>query len=150
MLGFFKKSGNMLVNYSRLGVPQSSLFPSDDDLPGVDGVNDLSLGEWHEIQMHVKVSDPGQSNGVLEYWLDGIKRFGVYNIENNNGNTVGVSHVELQHVYETFDQSGNKTGPTRDMPTWMKNIVISDTFIPSDCPRCPKPPSAITGSSAPK
>ncbi|GEM_PF-4009899 len=76
---------------------------------------------WKEVQFHVKMIDPGMRNGILEYWING---------ENNNGSLKYLNHFELQHVYETGDP---KTGPSRDMPTFMKNIVISKSFVPRVC-----------------
>ena len=136
---YFKKDGVMSVNYVKLGTQTTTFDPPDDDLASNVEI-DLPINQWHEVQMHVKMSDPGKSNGVIEYWMNGIQRFGLYNIENNNGSTNGLDHIELQHVYET---GSPKSGPSQDMPTWMKNIVVSTAFIPSECPLCPKPPSDV-------
>lgn len=33
----------------------------------------FSLGEWYCIEMHEKLNDPGQANGIIEAWIDGDK-----------------------------------------------------------------------------
>src|SRR6266849_2759675 len=41
--------------------------------PGMTPLYDAThVGQWHCIETHAKLNDPGQSNGVFEYWLDGL------------------------------------------------------------------------------
>ncbi len=101
----------------------------DDDLPSSDYVK-MQLDTWYEVQMRVKQSAPGASDGALEYWIDGTQYFGLYDIDNDKGSVVeGIDYVELQHVYET---GSPKTGPVADMPSYMKNIVIATAYIESN------------------
>ena len=125
---YFQGSGQMRVNYVSQGKQTTSFDPDNDDYKAINSAVTMSLNKWHEIQVHVKMSDPGLSNGVLEYWIDGVQRFGLYNIENNNGSKDYLDFIELQHIYDTGNVEENG-GPLRDMPTWMKNIVVSTTFI---------------------
>ena len=42
-------------------------------LPGFDLARDLWNGNWHLLQWHLKMSDPGTTNGQFEAWIDGGK-----------------------------------------------------------------------------
>jgi hypothetical protein len=47
-----------------IGLPNDWLLSNIDSTP-------LSLGIWHRIEWHVRYADPGQTNGVVQWWLDG-------------------------------------------------------------------------------
>ena len=31
------------------------------------------LGEWHHFEVYWKLNDPGQMNGILHAWIDGVQ-----------------------------------------------------------------------------
>ena len=43
-----------------------------DECAGLNMGNDLTIqsGNWYYYEVHYKLSDPGQANGVFELWLD--------------------------------------------------------------------------------
>jgi hypothetical protein len=51
-----------------------------------------SNGSWHYLEVHIKTSTNG-SNGIFEYWLDGVQKISVKNINIDNGTTF--DHIEF-------------------------------------------------------
>lgn len=51
-----------------------------------------SNGSWHYLEVHIKASTNG-SNGIFEYWLDGVQKISVNNINISNGTTF--DHIEF-------------------------------------------------------
>ena len=38
-------------------------------------VSSFSDGNWHSHELRLKMNNPGQSDGVIEYWLDGVRKY---------------------------------------------------------------------------
>ncbi len=61
-------------------------------------------GSWHEIEMHVKLNTPGQSDGVYELWIDGELESSAYNLDwSGDYEDYGINAIEL---YNTNNQPG--------------------------------------------
>ncbi|CAK4863936.1 unnamed protein product [Aphanomyces euteiches] len=61
-------------------------------------------GVWHQIQLHVKLNDAGQSNGTYELWVDGALESSKTGINWVGSYTVyGINAVQL---YNTNNQPG--------------------------------------------
>ncbi|MHA6485029.1 cohesin domain-containing protein [Paenibacillus sp. strain BS8-2] len=61
-------------------------------------------GTWHEIEVHVKLNTPGQSNGVYELWINGVLESSLYNINWTGAYTdYGINAFE---IYNTNNQPG--------------------------------------------
>lgn len=83
------------------------------------------VGKWYSIEVHIKLNDPGQSNGVFEYWIN---------------NTLQASKTDMNWVgnYEEygintvlFENYWNNGAP-RDQNRYFDNIVISTEKIDKD------------------
>ena len=57
----------MEVNRKTSGIEQWRQFPQNQNNDRV-----VQGNVWHEIQWHLKLNTPGQSDGLLEYWVDGV------------------------------------------------------------------------------
>jgi hypothetical protein len=59
----------------------------------------------------------------MELFINGNLYIGVYDTYwgASNSSTTSVSYVEMQHIYYTRDTND-------DQPTYMDNIIISDTY----------------------
>jgi len=57
-------------------------------------------GEWHCVEMRMKLNDPGSSNGVLQYWLDERLQASVANLDwVGSWNDYGVNSVVLSNYF---------------------------------------------------
>ncbi len=45
----------------------------------------LADGKFHEVQVHLKINTIGQPDGLAEYWLDGVKKLTMLNINWKTG-----------------------------------------------------------------
>jgi hypothetical protein len=39
------------------------------------GYGSVTSGKWYTIQQHIQINTPGISDGLIEYWIDGEKKF---------------------------------------------------------------------------
>ena len=77
-----------------------------------------SDGQWHSYEVHFKLNIPGQSNGVAEFWIDGIKKtsYANANFGTATGWTLVVIGSNAQYPYNG-----------RDMYVDYDDIAISTT-----------------------
>ncbi|MCI0399805.1 MAG: hypothetical protein L0Y67_05495 [Gammaproteobacteria bacterium] len=79
-------------------------------------------GKWYCIETHVKLNDPGQSNGIHEFWIDGAleaSRTGLNFV--NSYTTYGINAV----FFENYWNSGSPKLQER----YFDNIVVSTQAI---------------------
>lgn len=75
-------------------------------------------GQWHCIEGHVKLNDPGADNGVFEFWIDG-------NLENARQDLDWRgSWAEYGINLTSFENYWNG-GPSQDLDRWMDDIVVA-------------------------
>lgn len=101
----------------------------------------FNVDTWYCIEMHVKGNTAGNTDGIYEAWVDGIKVFGIYNhdFSKDGVSAVSTNKIELQHVY--YNRATND-----DQPTYMDNIIIADEYIgPVDDGNDSTAPSPPTG-----
>ncbi len=74
------------TNNSAVGEPGGPTGNRRVLLDAIDGITDLrgalSVGEWfpgrwHKVQVYARLNTQGTANGILEFWLDGVKIFDV-------------------------------------------------------------------------
>jgi hypothetical protein len=98
------------------------------------------VGHWYCIESHVKLNDPGSSNGVFESWIDGklqarqatLNWVGSYN-------AYGLNAVFLENYW-------NYTAPVAET-RYLDNFVVSTK--PIGCLGSAPTTSPTTGSSSP-
>jgi hypothetical protein len=96
----------------------------------------FAVNTWYCIEIHVKINTRGNSDGLMEVWVNGNKVFGVYKFKWYSGTIYGVNSFELQHIYYNRNAI--------DEPTYMDNIVISDRYIgPVVVQPAPSPPKGL-------
>jgi hypothetical protein len=126
--GHFDKDGvtrNPVVEVSATmlwpvtGPGPTSMAYDDDETTTSEFV--FAVNTWYCIEVHVKINTSGNSDGLMEIWVNGNKVLGIYNYKWYTGTIYGVTSFEMQHVYYDRDAI--------DEPTYMDNIVISDSYI---------------------
>ncbi|OUS77786.1 hypothetical protein B1748_03105 [Paenibacillus sp. MY03] len=84
-----------------------------------------SAGEWHRIEVHAKLNDPGQANGVYELWIDGELESSKSGIDwVGNYADYGINAVE---IYNMNNQAGVPGGNNEYHA--FDNMVLSRSFI---------------------
>jgi hypothetical protein len=88
-------------------------------------------GQWHHIEMHYRLNSPGNADGLMEGWLDGVKAAHYDAVEFRHA---GESDVKLNKVFfSTFfgGSSGDRWNATKDEFAWFDDFVISTERIGS-------------------
>jgi len=77
-----------------------------------------SVGQWYCIEAHMKLNDPGQANGVLEYWVNGA-----LDAQRTGLNFVGsYSAYGINAIF--FENYWNATAPQTEERYW-DNLVVA-------------------------
>lgn len=83
------------------------------------------VGKWYSIEVHIKLNDPGESNGVFEYWINNTLQTSLTNL-----NWVG-DYEEYGINTVLFENYWNSGSP-QDQNRYFDNIVISTEKIDKD------------------
>ncbi|QNK60129.1 cadherin-like beta sandwich domain-containing protein [Paenibacillus sp. PAMC21692] len=107
-------------NGNPVGLDSSSYTTTASKILGA-GVSNQT---WHEVQVHIKLNDPGQSNGVYQVWIDG-------DMETNktNMNWIGSYADYGFNVVEFSNYVSVQNVPLQSRH--YDNIVLSSDFIES-------------------
>lgn len=90
--------------------------------------------EWFCIEAHVKLNDPGQSNGVQEFWING-------SLEARRENLNFVRSYTDYGINAIFFENWWNSGSPQEQERYFDNIVVStapigcllpDNFVPTD------------------
>ena len=76
------------------------------------------VGQWYCLEAHMKLNDPGQANGVLEYWINGA-----LDAQRTGLNFVG-SYTAFGINTIFFENYWNATAPQPEERYW-DNIVVA-------------------------
>jgi hypothetical protein len=91
---------------------------------------------WFCIEHHVRLNDPGQSNGVQEFWIDG-------QLEARRSNLNFVASYTAYGINAVFFENWWNSGSPQQQERYFDNIVVSTQ--PIGCITTSGPPSAPTG-----
>jgi hypothetical protein len=102
--------------------------------------SDSQLGEWRCVEAHVRLNDPGQSNGTFNLWIDGALE-----AERSGLNWVG-SYSDYG-INTVFVENYWNDGAPRAQERYFDNFVVSTRPIgcgssPSS-PPAPEPPPVV-------
>jgi hypothetical protein len=89
---------------------------------------------WYCIEAHVKLNDPGQSNGIHEFWING-------QLEANKSALNFVNSYSAYGINTIFFENYWNTGSTQQQERYMDNIVVSTQRI--GCLAWPSPPTNL-------
>jgi hypothetical protein len=87
----------------------------------------LDVGQWYCIEGHVRLNDPGESNGMLEGWVDGEEAFDRGGFRFRDDPTIGVDDFWVD-IY-----SGGKQPSRENLHLRIDEVAISDAG-PVGCP----------------
>jgi len=83
-------------------------------------------GVWYEIQYMAQLNTPGQQNGELKLWVNGILVTSLQNLVLRDG-----SHSNIQFDHFMVGANYPPSGPTQSQSSYIDDIVISTSYIPS-------------------
>ena len=94
-----------------------------------------NLGKWVEVEAHIKLNTPGQANGVLQEWINGILVRDYSNV--NWGNRANFGYFELTGYWNCMNSDCNQnSAPGQeyyhpDMHRYIDNVVLTagDVYI---------------------
>ena len=102
-------------------------------------------GQWHCYEWRVQLNTTGSSNGVLQFWLDGVLKYSATNV--NYGATT------TDYLRRTSLGTGNRNSGSAFQTAWQAiefdDYVLSTTYVGCDsvAPTPTPSPSQTTGSS---
>ncbi len=86
---------------------------------GITPVFDISYsGRWFCIEAHVKLNDPGMSNGIQEFWIDG-------NLEASRSDLNFVYGYNAYAINAIFFENYWNSGSIKQQQRFFDNIVVS-------------------------
>lgn len=111
-------------------------------LGSVKGNTRIEAGRWYCLEARVKLNSPGNSDGVLEYWIDGELDAGRSDLNYvGSWNDYGINSVFISNYWNQ--------GSTKDQNRYLDNLVISskrigcvDAIVES----VPMPPTLLTAN----
>lgn len=86
---------------------------------------DTQVGPWYCVEVHLRLNDPGASNGVFEYWIDGnpeARRDGLNWV--GQFTDYGINTISLDNYWNG--------GAPQDQERYLDNFVVSTS--PIGCP----------------
>ncbi len=103
-------------------------FPNMDWIGNQSGVTPIFApehnNEWFCIEAHVKLNDPGQSNGVQEFWING-------SLEARRDNLNFVRSYTAYGINAIFFENWWNSGSPQEQERYIDNIVVST--VPIGC-----------------
>lgn len=94
------------------------------------GFTDTTLvpGRWYRIDQHIVMNTPGQSNGVLQGWIDGRLAVDINNFRFTETNALGIDIFD----FSTFFGGGDSSyAAEKDEYIYFDDFIVSTTPIGS-------------------
>jgi hypothetical protein len=84
-----------------------------------------SIGKWHCVEAHIRLNQPGRSDGVFEMWINGTRQPGRDGLNwVGSFDSYGVNAVFLENYWNG--------GAPQDQQRYLDNFVVSTTRIGCD------------------
>ncbi len=84
-----------------------------------------SADHWYCVEAHVRLDDPGQSNGLHEFWIDG-------QLEAQRDDLAFVHNYSAYAINAVFLENYWNDGSPQEQKRWMDNFIVSTA--PIGCP----------------
>lgn len=83
----------------------------------------LEKNRWYSIEQYVQLNTPGQNNGVLRAWIDGVLAF-----EKTDLRFRDVLELKIEALWMNVYHGGTRP-PTEDLTLYIDNLVIARKYI---------------------
>lgn len=107
----------------------SYLYEADQDrkygriLPWGNPLSTISPGRWYCIEQRLKLNTPGDSDGILEVWVDGVKILSETALMFRKSSELKIEKVWFNYYFGGVDK------PKFPFNIYMDNIVIASEYI---------------------
>ena len=92
-------------------------------IPWGNKLSAIKPGQWYSIEQRMKLNTPGQKNGILEAWIDGIKVFSKTDVEVRRTPTLKIEKIWFNFYF------GGVAKPVHNYNLYLDNIVIASEYI---------------------
>lgn len=90
------------------------------------GYKSFTAGKWYRVEWRVKMNTPGQSNGIIQSWVDGVKSVDKQTIVYRRSNAFAID----KFIFSTFFGGGDSSwAPTKDEYIYWDDFVLSTSPI---------------------
>ncbi len=83
----------------------------------------LERNRWYCIEQHLRLNRPGERDGLLEAWIDGLKVFTRTGIRFRDTASLGIEKIWM-NVYH-----GGKDPAPRDLTLYLDDVVVATRYI---------------------
>src|SRR5690606_34738800 len=98
------------------------------------------VGQWKCVEARMRLNDAGQSNGILELWVDG-------NLDARTTNLNWVGSYSAYGINALFLENFWNAGSPKEQSRYFDNLVVSTQRIGcGDAPEPPPPPPPTEGT----
>lgn len=95
----------------------------------------VRLGQWDKLKLHVKLNTPGQSNGVIQLWVNNVLKIDYNNVNIRESTTYGVNKL-------IFGSYATRESPSAGVQ-WWDTIKVSATDPDGTTAVLPNPPTNV-------
>lgn len=81
----------------------------------------LNDDTWYSVQMRLKLNTPGQSDGLQELWIDGVKKISHTSIRWRDSTILKINNLRMVFFMPAGQAPAKKI--------WVDNLVISTSFV---------------------
>lgn len=109
--------GRYVVDHSYIDTWQ--FFGLPQNIPAGSAPVTARFDTWDELKLHARLNTPGQSNGVVELWINGVKKIEYTNVNIRQGTAYGINKFILS-TYATPSSGSNGQ-------QWFDDIQVTTT-----------------------
>jgi hypothetical protein len=81
---------------------------------------------WHQVEHRIVMNTPGQNNGILQTWLDGILALDIHTLRYRDVDTLG---IDTFYFTTFFGDDGPSLGPSKNETITFDNLMIATAPI---------------------
>lgn len=89
----------------------------------------LKKGQWNHIELYNKLNTPGQSDGIMRAWLNGVLALDITDNEDYRQADEGDIGLNCIYLSTFFGGSDENYEPTKDQYAYFDDFIISKTRI---------------------
>ena len=94
----------------------------------------LESGAWYQIKQHVRMNTPGEADGILQIWLDGVLV-----LDQNNLRFRSIADLKIdQMFFSTFFGGGSSWRTSKDEVVFFDDFVITEPAAETEPPAEPR------------
>jgi hypothetical protein len=93
----------------------------------------VPVGKWFSYEVHVKLNTPGQADGLVEGWIDGVA---AYRREGVRFRAEDAAHLRIERVWMNIYHGGSEVAEF-DQHVYLDNVVVARNYVGPMVPATP-------------